>query len=393
MRILKISLTTLALISTVPAEGAIRTIQFGGVAGADFSTAEVNNANLSAQCTVSVVNTGTTQQRITALTFMGYDSSSQNTTGNAWAAPDQMQVRNASGGAQSDTTCINQILDEGGVCLARIALSTFSMDGRYTVCAGRFTIEDVTASSPGSAVASGTVTMHQETMVLGGVLSGAYYASGTHLQAGANLAGAGDGGGAPDPTGLFSYNMNYYCTNACQQWATSFSGSAQANWCNHHCGAAGYTESDNPTADWSFLVASYSVRPTGWAVAASPAQVHGCSGTVGASAANMTCTESTVAQEPTYIMRPANAHFAGGMVYEMIMGPLTSICSGNKAFFNQGGDDFTHADGVDAHAIIKGTNTSYPPERLLCVHRHAKDDLYMRTGSTTTFPINGGTPF
>jgi hypothetical protein len=81
------------------------------------------------------------------------------------------------------------------------------------------------------------------------------------------------------------------------------------------------------------------------------------------------------------------------MVYEMLVGPMTSVCSGNKSFFNLGGDDFTHTDGVDGHAIVKGSNSTYPPERLLCNHRHAKDDLYLRTGSTSSFAINGGSPF
>jgi hypothetical protein len=94
--------------------------------------------------------------------------------------------------------------------------------------------------------------------------------------------------------------------------------------------------------------------------------------------------------------RTANTHYGGGMVYEMIFGPLTSICSANVTYWAQGGlQDFVHSDNIDT-GICVGTGAagdSCPPERLLCAHRHGIDDLYLGSGSASGFVINGGNPF
>jgi hypothetical protein len=100
------------------------------------------------------------------------------------------------------------------------------------------------------------------------------------------------------------------------------------------------------------------------------------------------------ADRPT-LQSTANPHFAGGMVYEMQIGSFGAICSAHKQYFDDGGFDFVHADGVDDHAVYKGSEDfdKAPPERLACAHRHGKPDLFMRVGSTSAIVVNGGMPF
>jgi hypothetical protein len=94
-----------------------------------------------------------------------------------------------------------------------------------------------------------------------------------------------------------------------------------------------------------------------------------------------------------------NAHFAGGMVYEMEVGAYSAICSAHNQYASDGGLEFRHSDGVDSHAVYDSNTDDYngakvaPPERLLCAHRHLKPDLFMRVGSTSPIVVNGGMPF
>ena len=106
--------------------------------------------------------------------------------------------------------------------------------------------------------------------------------------------------------------------------------------------------------------------------------------------------ETPAAFPAASLLRTTNPRFSGGMVMEMIAGPMGSICSGNKTYYNDGNADFTHSDGIDSHIVIKYNESDYPgapPERLFCAHRHAQDELFFRLGSTVPFPINGGLAF
>jgi hypothetical protein len=92
----------------------------------------------------------------------------------------------------------------------------------------------------------------------------------------------------------------------------------------------------------------------------------------------------------------AKGHFAGGMVYEMQIGAYNAICSAHNQYAKDGGLEFKHVDGVDSHAVYSSNATEYPgapPERLVCAHRHMKNDLFMRVGSTSPIVVNGGMPF
>ena len=67
--------------SSLPlAQGATRTIQFAGIASSRFSNAAINNENVKMFCTVVVVNTGGTAQKITGIKFARYDATTGGTS-------------------------------------------------------------------------------------------------------------------------------------------------------------------------------------------------------------------------------------------------------------------------------------------------------------------------
>jgi hypothetical protein len=366
--------------SAMTAEAATRTMQFAGMAGAEFNVGDVSNHSKVGFCEITIVNTGKETQNVTRVDILSYSSASQTTGGTTWSGPDFDLLRTSSA-ADASKTCTGNDLPEGGFCFFRFALDTLPSDGRYTICAGRIVIADKDPSKPGSVTAAGSVTMRQEVQVLGGQLSGAYYASGSHIQNSANLAVATDGSGAPDPSNSplnadWSHNPNYYCVTAC-----SMAGGAD-DLCRGRCGIVSSGSTGEPYPGSGMVPLFTSAAPSGYPDTTEPPASVSVSGGNGGSSGH-----------GGYMMRVANTHWAGGMVYEMNVGPMTSICSGNHSFFVQGGNDFVHADGVDGHAIIKGSNSSYPPERILCAHRHAMDDLYMQAGSVTPIVINGGQAF
>ncbi|MEK7691234.1 MAG: hypothetical protein AAB425_09455 [Bdellovibrionota bacterium] len=253
-------------------------------------------------------------------------------------------------------------------------------------------------------MASGSVTISQEAMVLGGVLSGAYYASNTHIQKEAggkwpkhmatnDMPAKSAAPGIDDD--YDAANMNFYCAKACMVYGADAShgrgGKAgdpsnnaadfNKNTCEEHCGIrciSSYNEGDTVDirdGDWCRNMTGFTIPPAGDDAAY--------------------FRSGSLPSGVDKLVRTANSHFAGGMVYEMIQGPLSAICSGNRRYFEEGGVDFDHSDGVDSHAVFKN-NLDFegaPPERLLCMHRHAKPDLFMRVGSTSPIVINGGLAF
>ncbi|MEK7690304.1 MAG: hypothetical protein AAB425_04715, partial [Bdellovibrionota bacterium] len=93
-------------------------------------------------------------------------------------------------------------------------------------------------------------------------------------------------------------------------------------------------------------------------------------------------------------LRTANPIYAGGMVHELSIGPMRSICSGNKAFTTEGGNGLEHDEPYEAVVWVgSSSNNSRPWEMLYCAHRHRQTDLFERVGSTTPLVINGGMPF
>lgn len=93
-----------------------------------------------------------------------------------------------------------------------------------------------------------------------------------------------------------------------------------------------------------------------------------------------------------YYTRTALPNFAGGMVYEMEIGSIASICSGNKDARNVEnlGIDRT----VSVHPGDLGSGMSYQAqEKLVCHHRHSLPDLFLRVQQSYPFTINAGQPF
>jgi len=365
------------------AEAATRTVQFAGLMGAETETTVGPNASYGF-CQVLVTNLGASKQKIKQLTFLGYDLSGKKTlyaTADGKTNADQMVLRGVA--TTSGTDCMNKDLSQGDLCLFRYATQPVPMEGRYTPCAGTMVVEDSTPAQPGSLIAAGSITQFQEAIAVGGMFSGGFYLSGTHVLAGsANLAQFQGFGGTP----TIPYNttgMNFYCAAAC----LADSSPLTAAQCAEHCGGGSNQLKDQNGREWSNITNSFGNLVPSAAWAPSPVPI--------ASPNPYVYPSPPPGGRPIGVLQAANAHYAGGFVVEMTMGPLNQICSGNSAFWEQGGDEFSHADGVDNHAIYLGNSTfpQAPPERLLCSHRHGKDDLFMRVGSSTSFTINGGSPF
>jgi len=278
-------------------------------------------------------------------------------------------------------------------------------NSNQVVCAGRIVVDDTNPDSPGSVVASGTLLTTQEATLLGGVLSGAYYASGTHLADSSNLEPAPSGFVYPDGNGSnYTNNMNVFCQQACIKAHAGDTG-----YCNAECGFSGMPglNMGSDPGNSGFLWFAFGIA--GQIIAVDPTQLNNVrieTNTATNQVANMTMptytgashpnmAPSATVQPPTMILKQGNGHYAGGIVYEMTMGPMVSICTANLGAWLRGAIEATHAGGIDGHAVIRGSGTSGggPPERLVCNHRHAQEDLYFGSGAVSPIVINGGTPF
>jgi hypothetical protein len=498
-----------------PAWGAVtRTIQFSGSTLAKPTHDLTNNLATVSDCRVLIANTGTSQQTINSVQFSYYNSS----TGLAvmgGVAMDSLRVDTTA----PITDCVStNTIQPGGFCMFRALLQNVQYDGNLAICSGQISVTDST-NTPGSVVASGALQIIQEAQVMGGMLSGAYYASGAHIDPPAagttSIQAAPAMGGWAIPDGVHGepyhdFNMNMFCSTACGAsgiGGTSYFGSDA--FCDENCGTDGdFTQTSGLNQPWPWSGQDYGggldqSGASGEAGASSKGFYRAIQGyfvpmspalswQYGASASNGTsgfeewlspwyyfqdatppyntgqkvtfpnltvnppsctapcglgtvsCTPAPFTFTPSYggtpinfgffppadyvscgtaniprwqlitlntdtstgtppyppgtppsmSMRTSNFHYAGGMVYEMIVGPLISVCSGNTAFWSEGGQEFSHPDGVDADALVgDATNNSYPPERLLCFHRHGMDDLFFSLGSEASFAINGGNPF
>lgn len=394
----------LALLLAAPATAATRAVQFAGMAVNDPLTAELSNWSFMTYCNLAVTNMSTTDQRISKVEFMAYEFKETSPTV-------ARSVTNTFGGGlvgfaswkgdMGSTSCVGTgtSLAPGDVCVMRYPVQTFTWSGKMAICSGKITIEDVDATKPGSVIATGSLYLNQEAMVLGGQLSGAFYASQTHVM-------SSDFGSTkplktipPLPSGYsFSgaQNMNVFCGAACM----SSSNKKSAGWtdeeCNRHCGLGNAADTDSWTSHIS-----------GWTSKVSNQDYHEAGSEKTQNADQVSLNDGSEFDEHVQIVDAlhrmdrlrvhsvANAHFASGMVYEMQIGAFNAICSAHNQYSKDGGLEFKHSDGVDSHAVYD-SNAAYsnaPPERLVCAHRHMKPDLFMRVGSTSPIVVNGGMPF
>ncbi len=443
---------------------ATRTVQFAGIGVNDPLTVEVSNWSFMTSCTIAVANLGSTDQVITGFDRIAYANSSYvagTTPSKIFPYTDFNAVYYLSfldhwRGDSGKTGCIgaDKFLAPGDVCFVQYAVITAPWTGKIAPCFGRVTVKDRDDKKPGSIIATGSVYLNQEAMVLGGQLSGAYYASQTHvmtsdfgntkaLKALPEMPTNGSGDTA------FSYdgaqNMNVFCSAACQAYGAwgnqacdehcGFSSQGQDGFWTHHI--TGWTmktpevsfkdgfslesvNGDDEKQDMLHLVgpslspAEHEVPTPVVLVSPGPATppTNANIRTMMLSAAeSLNTSVNTMMVELANDIRDdlqrldraqyhsvTNAHFAGGMVYEMEIGAYSSICSAHNQYALDGGLEFRHSDGVDSHAVYD-SNPIYdgarkaPPERLLCAHRHLKPDLLMRVGSTSPIVVNGGMPF
>ena len=220
----------LLLLSISGRDGRLPDDSIHGVASSYFTTVAINNATTTAVCTVVVANTGATDQYVERVRFIevSYTDSTKSASFPASANGDHAiltattyadSISNASTGCTATTT-----LSSGGICIFRFSQTTLPWNGRTAVCSGQISVKDKDASKPGSVTASGAISLNQESLVVGGLMSGAMYLSGMHItpNAGGHFPTAmADNntpftGAAPDvnlTSGSYNVtNMNYYCT-------------------------------------------------------------------------------------------------------------------------------------------------------------------------------------
>jgi hypothetical protein len=400
-----------------PVWSAKRTVQYSGVAVNDPYTSEISNMSFMTYCNLAIVNLSSSPQRVTSFDFMRYNfkRTGQSTIISFigrygdWSGIDSWR-----GTHGNNAECVGSTasLEPGEACFVRYVQETLTWGGKMGACMGRITVEDVDPTQPGSVLASGALYMNQESMVMGGQMSGAFYASQTHVF-------PGDFG----PTAMLrdlptnrpsgysfagAQNMNIFCGWACK--ADPGMSSLTQEECDLHCGLAptgsgadgGWTQH---TSGWSreTMGRSFydSVREGATALPLpsvnSPVRnMNNRSESVPAgSNTNANISERLNNLDRIRFNGVANTHFAGGMVYEMQVGAYNAICSAHNQYVRDGGLEFRHTDGVDSHAVYS-TNSAYPsapPERLVCAHRHLQPDLYMRVGSSSPIVVNGGMPF
>jgi len=364
----------------------------------DPLTAELSNWSFMTFCNLAVTNLSTTEQVISKVEYMTYEFKTTTPTV-------VRSVTTKLGGAifgftswkgdLSATDCVGSStsLAPGEVCVMRYPVQNFTWSGKMALCSGKITILDKDPTKLGSVIATGSLYLNQEAMVLGGQLSGAYYASQTHVQS-SDFGDARALKSIPTlPTGYSfggAQNMNVFCGAACMSSSNRQSAGWSAEECNQHCGLGNASDTDA----WTSHIAGWTSKLTNqdYHEAGSEKSEHAdsVSGTT-----NTDIRDALHKMDRLRVQGVTNAHFASGMVYEMQIGAFNAICSAHNQYSRDGGLEFKHADGVDTHAVYN-SNTSYtnaPPERLVCAHRHMKPDLFMRVGSTSPIVVNGGMPF
>jgi hypothetical protein len=308
------------------------------------------------------VNIGNTDQKISKVSFINTTLSGGSISSSLVEVTDpneQIRVTPTATPLGTASSCIGNTIPPNGYCTILKRIATAPVGGiRNVHCSGRIYIEDSSSSQPGSVIASGSVVTLQESMVMGGVLSAAhYYGSYTDNQF-TTRAAKFDGlpsnhpRGVTDlkvPGGYGTNQMNLSCYANCFR-QTGGTDAYRQSTCEASCGMSGTT-----------------------------AQV----GAFGASSDKFT----------------SGLKYAGGIVHEITMGPFLSICSGNSSYHAEGGIEFSHSEltrdssGVDTGVLNAIDQSGGVPERLYCMHRHSRDDLFSRVGATSSFAINGGNPF
>lgn len=399
----------LALFTCGTVHATERTVHFSGSALAQTSMLRVMNMNLNITCGITIANTGAhmppSEQRFKpgslrvlsiaqnpAGSFLSSVTSTPAGLSYHWHTSGSAPVQNT-----TDAPCSGNPIVPGDVCLIRWKNSSIPNSDSLGVCAGSFTVYDYSTDVPGSMTASGSIFIWQESVVMGGILSAAHYFSGTPLNnfTGVQLSAAVTPALQIGNSGIVARanQMNIYCASACLN--TRAVSPASVSQCNELCGAGGMTGNLAPNKF------PYPDQSMGWLHQSAP---HVFGHTAGLTAYHSDSSTPAVPSSqigiPSGTWSVASGKFAGGLVTEMVYGPLSSICSANEAYWTYGEPDFAYPAyltnaGVGRGYVVAGNAnfTDPPPQRLLCSQRHGREDLYFRTGSTVGFPVNGGLPF
>jgi hypothetical protein len=397
------------------ASAATRTIQFAGVA-TTFSARNIPYLPQYIACSIIIANTGATDQYISNVTFNTFDSSNSNklsklSSDGTRSQITQEEIYNPPNATPGGPSCSNA---SGTVCTATGPNATTNIvPGGYYIatmqtalvnqvsfsvvpCAGSFTVVDAVPSAPGSMVASGAISFISEQAITGGQFMGAIYMSGTHISVPDTTGGtvALNASAFGDATNINSeqMQMNLNCEKACLDSGT------YASSCPAICGK-GYFGVLYNEDHW--LPAGHSLRNFSGYLEEFASEAGGSPATSASRISSYPFHDNVNgvgAQNFRGLYRYANPHYAGGHVVEMIMGPFETICSGNSAYWNNGGTEFRHDDSViESDMAVKISSPTKankgPPERLYCAHAHDNDSPFGYVASSTSFAIWGGNAF
>ena len=237
----------LVLIPDVSMAG-IRTVQFSGMTGVIAKTAEGIEKGDQALCWVQVVNVGKSKQKIESAQFAVFSPSSSGAIPVLEMRGAQVCALNSNGQPQTSGSGGDSLpcpppaggkaieLTPGDTYLLGVSLMPSYQSELVHQCSGVIRVSDSDPAQRGSVIASGVLVTRQEVRLLDGILSGAYYASGTHFEATSQQPGDLDTadnviGGALGSGNLRSGTMNLGCVHSCRQM------NYNAEFCDAQCGA------------------------------------------------------------------------------------------------------------------------------------------------------------
>jgi hypothetical protein len=167
------------------AVGAVRSIQFSGLATVSYMNSDFGNLAHFGYCSVLVSNNSAAHQIVMDVKFQRVDALLKSRIDSV--APDGTQDARVVKSAFALTDpmrvelrkCIGETLEAGESCVFSVMTTPFAIQGiNHTICSGILQVKDAVAERPGSVVASGALTVIQELQILGGGLTGALYSEG-----------------------------------------------------------------------------------------------------------------------------------------------------------------------------------------------------------------------
>ncbi len=198
-----------------PVAPAVRVMSFSGVANFGVKSDPVKQETLKSVCMVQVSNVDSELQVLEKVIF-----------GPGSMSADDSIFQGLKG---SKAECpLPAKLAKGESCIFFKRRSPVSATNRIFSCNG--TISVANEGVPGSVIAAGALVTLSEMELIGGVLSGAYYASGTHIaynsaqEKGNEIVSFSDS--------LHTHNMNLNCVKSC----TTQVGSDSQAFCELQCG-------------------------------------------------------------------------------------------------------------------------------------------------------------